>query len=324
MNRIRAYTACVSFLIVLLLTACGVNQTSSGGETSEGDISPTASVPVAEATFVEQAPTVAPPPSVTPTEAPLAARVNGEGILLADFETEVSRHETGFAIRGVDAATQGDYQAKVLEQMISDRLIVQQAQAQGFSISAAKVQVTYDQSVADAEGEDQFLEWLELNLYTPETFRLQLHDWLLADLVQNEIVEAVSESAEHVRARHILVSTEEAALAIQEQLAAGADFATLAVNNSQDQSTRINGGELGWFPRGVLTVPEVEDVAFGQDAGVVSDVVSTFLGFHIVETLEFDPDRSIAPEFRLLLQQASIEDWLADLRAQADIERYIS
>ena len=324
MHQIRACAACISFLIALLLTACGANQSPPGGETSEGGISPTESALVVEATIVERASTDTPSPSVTPTEAPLAARVNGEGILLVDFETEVSRHETGFAIRGVDAATQGDYQAKVLEQMITDLLIVQQAQARGFSISAEEVQATYDQSVADAEGEAQFLEWLELNLHTPETFRLQLRDWLLADMVQSEIVEAVSESAEHVHARHILVSTEEAALAIREQLAAGADFATLAVNNSQDQSTRINGGELGWFPRGVLTVPEVEDVAFGQDAGVVSDVVATFLGFHIVETLEFDPERSIAPEFRLLLQQAAIEDWLADLRAQADIERFIS
>ncbi|MFQ5406930.1 MAG: peptidylprolyl isomerase [Anaerolineales bacterium] len=308
-------------LLALILSACSAQdqtRTAAAGTPVTGaQTSPAAGEPE------QTVPAAAPEPTAEPTTEPLAAIVNGEAIPLAAYELEVARYEAGFTIRGVDPATQGDYQAAVLDLLINDRLVVQAARSKGFTVTDAELQSEYERSVTEAGGEGPFQEWLALNLYTPDEYREQLRAGILANRAQSDVVASIPAATEQVHARHILVPTEEDASAILEQLANGADFATLAVNNSQDQGTRINGGDLGWFPRGVLTVMEVEEAAFGQEPGAVSDIVSTFLGYHVVETLAFDPARPVSPELRLLLQQAAVDEWLAELKAQATIERFV-
>lgn len=94
-----------------------------------------------------------------------------------------------------------------------------------------------------------------------------------------------------VEARHILlqVNTQAelvAAQALADSLKAmidnGADFAQLARDNSVDQGSAINGGELGWFQRGQMVKP-FEDAAFNNAKGEVTVVTSQF-GIHIVQT----------------------------------------
>ncbi|MCX8103204.1 MAG: peptidylprolyl isomerase [Candidatus Bipolaricaulota bacterium] len=97
-----------------------------------------------------------------------------------------------------------------------------------------------------------------------------------------------------VKARHILVSVaqdaseEQVAEAqkkiegIKAQLDKGADFAELAKQYSDDKSNSENGGDLGWFGKGVM-VKEFEDAAFALDIGKVSAPVRTRFGFHLVK-----------------------------------------
>lgn len=65
-------------------------------------------------------------------------------------------------------------------------------------------------------------------------------------------------------------------------LRAGADFAELAKEVSDDPGSAENGGSLGWFRRGVMT-PEFEQVAFAQRPGVISDPVESPFGFHLIQ-----------------------------------------
>jgi hypothetical protein len=65
------------------------------------------------------------------------------------------------------------------------------------------------------------------------------------------------------------------------KLAAGADFATLAQESSDDPSVRNNGGHLGYFPRGV-TDKDFEKVAFAMKDGQLSEPVHTQFGWHII------------------------------------------
>src|SRR5690606_12682980 len=58
---------------------------------------------------------------------------------------------------------------------------------------------------------------------------------------------------EQVKARHILVATEKEAQEIKDKLAKGEDFAALAKEYSLDDSTKNNGGQLGFFNRGDMT-----------------------------------------------------------------------
>jgi hypothetical protein len=80
---------------------------------------------------------------------------------------------------------------------------------------------------------------------------------------------------------HILVSSAAEAAAIKAQLAAGADFATLAAQQSLDTGSAARGGELGCID-GQSFVPGFQEVAQSQPVGQVSDPVQTQFGFHLI------------------------------------------
>jgi peptidyl-prolyl cis-trans isomerase D len=68
----------------------------------------------------------------------------------------------------------------------------------------------------------------------------------------------------------------------------GDDFGKMAMDNSQDPGSAAMGGELGWIVKG-QTVPEFEKAAFALQPGVLSNVIKTVYGYHIllVEAHEF-------------------------------------
>ena len=82
-------------------------------------------------------------------------------------------------------------------------------------------------------------------------------------------------------ARHILVSTEEQANEIKQQIAEGADFADMARKHSSCPSG-MRGGDLGSFAPGQM-VKEFNDVCFNDEVGVVHGRVQTQFGFHLIE-----------------------------------------
>lgn len=95
---------------------------------------------------------------------------------------------------------------------------------------------------------------------------------------------------EEVRARHILVKTEEEAKTIIKELGEGKDFAELAKAKSTDPN-KSDGGDLGYFKKGMM-VPEFEAVVFTMNKGDVTKVpVKTQFGFHVIKV----EDKRVAP-----------------------------
>ncbi|MBN9308839.1 peptidylprolyl isomerase [Devosia sp.] len=90
---------------------------------------------------------------------------------------------------------------------------------------------------------------------------------------------------EEVHARHILVATEDEAKAIKAELDAGKPFEVLAMEKTTDPSGKQNGGDLGFFQKGMM-VPEFEAVAFTLEPGKVSDPVKSQFGWHIIKVEE--------------------------------------
>lgn len=263
-------------------------------------------------------------PAPTPTAEPLAALVNGQAITLAAFEKETARYEIGQRELGLDPASDGDYRAAVLDQMITAALIAQAARAGGVTVSDAEVEAEYGAVVEAAGGQAALEAWLARHLFTPQEFREALRDQLLASTMQHRIAAGVPAAGEQVHARHIVVATEAEAQSLLQRLESGADFATLAYTYSLDLSTRANGGDLGWFPRGRLTVPEVEAVVFDLAAGRYGPVVASALGYHVVQTVEHDPARALSPEDYQAAQERAVEQWIEGLWASAVVERFVT
>ncbi len=297
----------IQFLIAmtLIIAACG----NATPPTDSG--LPASPLPAATATL---------PP--TPTTPPLAATVNGQPILLSDYENEVARFEAGAASLGRDLSQEGDYRARVLEALIDKALILQAAASAGLAASDTDAQAAYDQAVAARGGQEAFDAWLAANLYTADQFRAELRDSILISAVQSQVVATVPLEAVQVHARQILLATPEDADRALADLAAGADFATLAVQRSLDQSSKVNGGDLGWFPKGGLTVPEVADAAFALEPGQTGGAIKSALGYHIVQTLERGA-HPLSPTSLSLLRRQAVDSWRAGLRADAVIEKFL-
>jgi peptidyl-prolyl cis-trans isomerase C len=99
------------------------------------------------------------------------------------------------------------------------------------------------------------------------------------------------------------------------QLQNGADFAELAANYDP-----VAKGDLGWFPRGYLSEPALEEAAFSLQPGQYSNVIQTRLGYHILQVIERDPQRPLDPDARQVLQDKALQEWMSKARSQSDIQ----
>jgi parvulin-like peptidyl-prolyl isomerase len=99
-------------------------------------------------------------------------------------------------------------------------------------------------------------------------------------------------------------------------------LAFLAENFSEDWSSKDNGGDMDWFPRGEKTL-EFEEAAFSLAVGEMSEPISNTIGYHIIEVLGHE-ERELAPEILEQRQLQTFEDWLADQRQSEAVQRYWS
>ncbi len=265
--------------------------------------------PTAETVAASPAPSDT-PAAPTPTSVPLAARVNGEGILLSDFDAELKRLQASGS-----TLSEADQRKTVLDQQVEEALLDQAALQAGHTITDEDVQKRLTDLTAQAGGDAALTSWLQANFYDPETFRAALRRAMLAAWQRDQITAAVPTEAEQVHARQILVFDADLAQQIYQTLQTGADFATQALR--YDGQT---GGELGWFPRGYLVQPEVEEAAFALQPGEYSAVIESAIGWHIIQVIDRNPARKLAPDALQTLQTRALQDWLTQQRAAATVE----
>jgi len=265
-------------------------------------------------------PTATPPPATpTATPVPLAARVNGEGIALADYLSEIGLFERAHSALGTDLATLADYQVQILQSLMDQVLLTQGARASGLIVTEGELQARMEELAADAGGVEALGAWLAENDYSAESFQAAVAEEMQAQAMVEHITSEVGESPEQVHARHLLVSRRDQAESLRQQILAGEEFALLARQFTLDLTTRPAGGDLGWFPRGVLLAPEVEEAAFALAPGEISPVVQSSLGFHIVETIERG-EHALSPSAGVRLRELAVEEWLSAQRESAVIE----
>jgi peptidyl-prolyl cis-trans isomerase D len=129
---------------------------------------------------------------------------------------------------------------------------------------------------------------------------------------------------EQVRASHVLLKTDgkneadvkKQADDIAAKAKAGADFAALAKQYSEDESNNTKGGDLDFFGRNQM-VPEFDKVAFSLQPGQVSDAFKTSFGYHIVKVT----DKRAATKRSIDEVRAQIEDQIKWQRAQDEAQK---
>ena len=154
---------------------------------------------------------------------------------------------------------------------------------------------------------------------------------LLSEALTNEALQeaytlrfADAVPAQEYNAAHILVETEEEALAIKADLEGGADFATTAKEKSTGPSGP-NGGSLGWFGQGAM-VPSFEAAVVGLDVGAVSAPVQTKFGWHLIILNETRNGSAptldkVRPELEDEIRQAAMAAVIDALTEKAEIDQ---
>jgi peptidyl-prolyl cis-trans isomerase C len=133
-------------------------------------------------------------------------------------------------------------------------------------------------------------------------------------------------ATEEVHARHILVTTEAEARKVLEDLAKGADFATIARVLSKDPDA-AKGGDLGFFRREQVW-PGFADVAFSLQPGQIApEPIKNEFGWHVIKVEE---RRLVAPpslsdvhdQLKQEILAAAVQQAIANARSQVTIHRF--
>jgi len=213
------------------------------------------------------------------------------------------------------------FQDEVLQQMIQENLALQLAAGEGLTVTDEERDAERERIEVDIlQGGDfaTWEEWMDTVGFTPET----LNEQIVVYLTFQRLLQAHGGpvEAEQIWAAHILVDSAEVADEVANRLAGGESFADLAAEYSQD-STGAEGGDLGWFPRGMM-VPEFEEVAFSLPIGEISDPVESQFGFHIIQ-LNGKEVRPLDPAYLEQIQQQTFEVWFDEQLETADIETLV-
>ncbi|MEJ0074207.1 MAG: peptidylprolyl isomerase [Alphaproteobacteria bacterium] len=249
---------------------------------------------------------VAAPALVRAQDDPVVARVNGTDVRQSDLA--MAEEDLGSNIPQMTPEAKREY----LITFVGDMLLVAKA-------AEAK-------KVADSNEFKQKLAYTRTKL-------------LMESYLQSEAKAAVTDAELHkvydeavgqmnaepeVRARHILVETEDEAKAVLAELKKGADFAELAKTKSKDPGS-ADGGDLGYFTKDQM-VPEFSEVAFKLDKGQLSDPVKSQFGWHVIKVEdkrnrqppEFDKVKDQLENFVVRRQQSAL---ITKLRAEGKVER---
>jgi parvulin-like peptidyl-prolyl isomerase len=252
--------------------------------------------------------------------------VDGEGPVDDMIQEELIRQAA--AAQGIEVP-QDEIDRAIEEEFGYDRDSPTPSPSPTTTITSTSEVTTTEQAtpMSLADFQEQYAETLsvleERTGLTEADYREIMRTRLLTEKMEEFVGEQVPTSELQVRARHILVETQEEADAVLERLEQGEDFAAVAMEVSTDTVSAEEGGELGWFPMGVMDTA-FEEAAFSLAVGELSGVVESSYGFHIIQVEERDEDRELDADMLAQRKSEAFQVWLKNLEAEADIVKYWS
>lgn len=291
-----------------------------------------------------------------------AAIVNGVSIPRSEFERELNQYQQRMTMQGQMV---GDSQLKelkdsILDTLIGRELLYQESKKNNIKVESQAIDDELSRMKKMFSDETSFTSALSQMGFSEQSLKSQIEKGLMVQkLVEKECAEKINISEkeskefydnhpemfkqpEQVKASHILVKTEAGAdqaakeaahkkiESIQKQLKEGKEFADLAKEYS-DCPSKEKGGDLGYFRRGEMVKP-FEDTAFSIAPGVVSDIVETTFGYHLIKVTDKKPEQvisydSVKEKLTQYLKnekmQHAVEEYVKKLKEKATIQKFI-
>lgn len=241
------------------------------------------------------------------------AVIGNEMISLSDIESEVQ------SARAQGYQSDRNMRCELLERMLENKLFLMQARIDSLNVNAEMVNAELSQQVDRARttlgGDEQVEEYFGKPLYKlRQEWRTQLEEGSLAQQEQQEIAKNISQVTPYDVKQYLdtadvaglpvipikyqmsqiclypdrdaaNLAVKERLLSIRERILNGEKFATLARLYSEDPGSQRKGGELGMASKSIFW-PAFSDAAMALKPGIISQIVETPDGFHIIEVLE--------------------------------------
>lgn len=283
-------------------------------------VSLTAMLPVLALGMTLALPAAAQSTSATPETKPAAqaaidpattvvATVDGEEIYLSEILLQIQQLPQQY-----QQAPMEQIYPPMLDRVIDSRLIAAAAREAGI------------QDRADVK---ERVEQAESGIISEVYMTEKVKETVGEDALRKRYEESIKDSAEQgeeVKARHILVASEEDAKAIIEELKKGADFAELAAEKSTGPSG-TSGGDLGYFTAEAM-VPEFSEAAFALKPGEITEApVQTQFGWHVIKVedrraVQPPSFEQMQPQLAQEMTREILTKAIEELRAGVDIKRY--
>ena len=241
-------------------------------------------------------------------ETKIVATVDGKPIFLSEIIGMAQRLPEQYRKMSLEAVY-----PSLLTRAIDSKLVTLEGRRAGFSKDPVVKKRLLDV-------EDQIIS----EIFLTKTIGSQVTEKALQKIYSETKSEMAS--GDQIKARHILLDSEEKAMEIIKKLQAGGEFAKLASEYSTGPSA-ASGGDLGWFGEGQM-VPEFSKAAFALNPGdIVTKPVKTQFGWHII--LVEDRKVSAPPSFdeakeqlASTMSQKLLKELIETLRTKAKIVRF--
>ena len=241
-------------------------------------------------------------------ETKIVATVDGKPIFLSEIIGMAQRLPEQYRKMSLEAVY-----PSLLTRAIDSKLVTLEGRRAGFSKDP-------DVKKRLLDVEDQIIS----EIFLTKTIGSQVTEEALQKIYSETKSEMAS--GDQIKARHILLDSEEKAMEIIKKLQAGGEFAKLASEYSTGPSA-ASGGDLGWFGEGQM-VPEFSKAAFALNPGdIVTKPVKTQFGWHII--LVEDRKVSAPPSFdeakeqlASTMSQKLLKELIETLRTKAKIVRF--
>lgn len=275
------------------------------------------------------------------------AKVNGNSIPKEEFDRSFNMYKTAYEaqfgpdimskIAKDDKTFEEVIKENIVEMLISEKLILEDANAKKISVSENEIKKQIDGYVDTLGGEEKFKEFLSENDMTQDIFKegvrkelvVQKHrknymnDLNISEEEAKKYFEENKDSFIQVRASHILVESEEEGKKILENLKKGEDFHSLATAKSIDEGSAEKGGDLNYFKKGAM-IKEFEEAAFSLKPGELSDLVKTDFGYHIIKVEDrMDTYNDLKDEVIENLKNKKYNEYISQMRKKADVKTYL-
>ncbi len=162
----------------------------------------------------------------------------------------------------------------VLEKMIEEKLVSQLAKKYQVEVTKEEVDQEVEKVIVETGGEEEVLKTLDL-----------LYGWDLeefkAKIVKPQMIKGALEEKIVFDQELGKIAKEKAQTILDEVKSKEVGFGQLAKQYSEGPSS-TNGGDLGWFGKGMM-VSQFEEAVFSLELGQVSNLVQTKFGWHIIK-----------------------------------------